>query len=319
MNVGSRQLLVFLEICRLQSFAKAAESIPMSPSGVSMLVKELEDQIGARLFERTPRSVTLTEAGQRLLPVAERIVGELRSIKDVIGGREAAIRSRLNVAATPMVSAALLAGIMRAFAAAHPHVRLGLDDVDLNTVRRKVMDDEADLGLGFFVKPAAGLDRTALCSFRLMLISPPGVQAAGLGPDQPWSSLNGVPLVSLPSDNPIQVLIEKHLSRLQSPAERQRVNLIGTLIAMVQASNGHAVVPSFALDECLRRQLPVALLVEPAVHLDLFVLKRRGAQVKPAAMAFAAALKNAMTGLASDSTTVKSGRQGVQARCHKGG
>ena len=65
MNVSSRQLLAFLEICRLQSFAKAAESIPMSPSGVSMLVKELEDQVGARLFDRTTRQVTLTDAARR--------------------------------------------------------------------------------------------------------------------------------------------------------------------------------------------------------------------------------------------------------------
>lgn len=75
MNVSSRQLLAFLEICRLQSFARAAESIPMSPSGVSMLVKDLEGQVGARLFDRTTRAVALTEAGRRLQPVAERIVG----------------------------------------------------------------------------------------------------------------------------------------------------------------------------------------------------------------------------------------------------
>lgn len=299
MNVGSRQLFAFLEICRLQSFAKAAESIPMSPSGVSMLVRELEDQVGARLFERTTRSVTLTDAGRRLQPVAERILGELRGLDAVIGGAEAAVRSRLDVAATPMVSATLLPGVVRGFATSHPQVRVNLADVDVNTVRRKVMEEQADIGLGFFIKPAAGLQREPLCRFRLMRISPPGGKAQGLGPSRPWSSLAGLPLVSLPMDNPIQAVIEKHLGRLgREQEERPRMNLIGTLTAMVQAGHGHAVVPSFALDECLRHGLSVAMLVDPSVHIDLYLVSRRGAHMKPAAVDFAAALKKAAARLA---------------------
>jgi len=293
MNVGSRQLLVFLEISRLQSFAKAADSIPMSPSGVSMLVKELENQVGARLFERTTRSVTLTDAGRRMLPVAERIVGELRALGDVIGGAEAALRSRLDVASTPMVSATLLPAVIRSFGATHPQVRVHLADVDVQAVRRKVIEEEADLGLGFFIKPAAGLERQPLCKFQLMRISPPGARARGLGPSRPWSSLRDLPLVSLPTDNPIQALIEKHLGPIGIQMERPRMNLVGTLIAMVRAGHGHAVVPSFALDECLRHGLSVAMLVEPAVQLDLHLVTRRGARAKPAAQDFAAALRNA--------------------------
>ncbi|RYZ08523.1 MAG: LysR family transcriptional regulator [Comamonadaceae bacterium] len=299
MNVSSRQLLAFLEICRLQSFARAAESIPMSPSGVSMLVKELEDQMGARLFDRTTRAVTLTDAGRRLQPVAERIVGELRGLQAGIGGAEAAVRARLDVAATPMVSATLLPRVVRSFGASHPNVRVHLADVDVNTVRRRVLEEEADIGLGFFVKPAAGLVREPLCRFRLMRISPPAAHPPGLGASRPWSSLKGLPLVSLPTDNPIQALIEKHLGRPgDEPQERPRMNLIGTLIAMVHAGHGHAIVPSFALEECLRHDLSVAMLVEPAVHLDLYLVTRRGAQVKPVAADFAQALKKAAGRLA---------------------
>lgn len=158
-NVNSRQLLAFLEVSRLQSFAKAAEQIPMSSSGMSMLVKELEDQIGARLFDRTTRSVALTDAGRRLQPVAERIVGELRALGATIVGAEAAVRSRLDVAATPMVSASLLPRVVHEFAQSHPQVRVQLADVDVGTVRTRVLEGEADVGLGFFIRPAVGLVR----------------------------------------------------------------------------------------------------------------------------------------------------------------
>ena len=299
-NVGSRQLLAFLEISRLQSFAKAAERVHLSSSGISMLVKELEGQIGARLFERTTRSVTLTDAGRRFVPVAERIVEELRSAGAAVRGTEAAARSRLNVAATPIVATSLLPRVVNGFARSNPQVRVRLADGDVGMVRHAVLEGDADMGLGFFVKPAVGLVREPLCKFRLMRISPPGPRPGGLGPSQSWASLSGLPLVSLPADNPIQAVIEAHLSRSgRSEEDRSAMNFLGTLIAMVEAGLGHAVVPSIVLAECLRHGLNVAMLVEPAVHLDLFVVTRRGAQAKPAALDFAAALKHAAKRLVS--------------------
>ena len=159
MNVSTRQLHAFLEVTRLQSFAKAAEQVHLSPSGMSMLVKELEDQVGARLFDRITRSITLTDAGRRLQPVAERVVGVLRALGAVLDGNEAAVRSRLLVAATPMISASLLPEVIRGFARSHPGVQVQLSDVEVGTVRQRVLDGEADIGFGFFVKPAVGLSR----------------------------------------------------------------------------------------------------------------------------------------------------------------
>lgn len=107
----------------------------------------------------------------------------------------------------------------------------------------------------------------------------------GLPPgSKPWSRLKGVRPVSLPSGNPIQVVIEKQLSRLGlAYQERPRMNLIGTLISMVRAGRGSAIVPSFALEECLRLRQGVAKLREPVVHLDFYLAYRRGTQRKPAA------------------------------------
>ena len=297
-NIGSRQLLAFLEIVRLQSFSKAAEQVPMSASGISMLVKEMEGQLGARLFDRTTRTVTLTDAGRRLQPVAELIVNELRALGAAVDGSRAAVRSRLDVAATPMVASGLLPPVVRAFAGSHPQVRVQISDVDLNAVRQRVLDGDADIGLGFFFKPAIGLLRQPLCKFRLMRIGPPAARSAGtakasgLGPNRPWSSLATLPLIGLPASNPIQALIESHLARIgRAREDRPTMNLIGTLMGMVQAGVGHAVVPSFVLGDCLQRGLSVSMLVQPAVGLDLFAVTRRGAQAKPAAVDFAMALK----------------------------
>lgn len=299
MNLSARQLHAFLEIGRLKSFARAAEQVHLSPSGMSMLVKELEEQVGARLFDRTTRAVTLTEVGLRLQPVAERIVQDVRGLGDVVEGTQAAVRQRLQIAATPMVAASLLPAVLSDFAAVHPQVRIGITDVDVNQVREDVLAGEADLGLGFFVRPAVGLLRQPLCRFRLMSIRPPGVQGGGRRPSQPWHALTGVPLISLPADNPMQVVIEKHLAAAGCPVgERQRVNLIGTVIALVRAGHGHAVIPSFVLDDCLRQGLDVRMLRDPAASVELFLVSRRGRKPGAAAQAFTTALRTAAARLA---------------------
>lgn len=298
-NANSRQLLAFLEICRLGSFARAAESVHLSPSGLSMLVKELESQLGARLFDRTTRTVALTDAGRRLRPAATRIVDELRTLGAAVAGTEAAVHARLDIAATPMMSASLLPGVLRRYAERHPDVRVQLADVEMSVVRKLVLEGQADIGLGFFVKPAVGLLRQPICNFQLMRVSPPMARRQGRGPSQPWSSLESLPLLSLPADNPIQALIDKQLAGLgRAHDERRRANLLGTLVGMVEAGLGHAVIPSFALAECLRRGLRVAMLAEPEVRLDLFLVSRRGARPKPAAESFAAAVKQAASRLA---------------------
>ena len=69
MEFTSRQLRAFHFVAQHQSFARAAETLFMTPSGVSVLIRELERQLGFRLFDRTTRQVELTAYGSDLLSV----------------------------------------------------------------------------------------------------------------------------------------------------------------------------------------------------------------------------------------------------------
>ena len=298
MNISTRQLQAFLEIARLQSFTKAAERVHISQAGLSMMVKELEEQIGTRLFDRTTRSVMLTDGGRRLQAVASGAVQELEALATSFGALNARAVSTLRVAATPLVSASLLPSVFKAFALSHPKVVIQLADVELGEVRRRVIEGEADIGLGFFFKPAVGMARSPLFRFRLMHVSPAQPNRAGLAGSVPWKALADATLISLPRDNPIQILIEDHLAAIgRAHEDRLVVNLFGTIVGMVEAGLGTAVIPSFALADCLRHRVRVAMLVRPTVHIDLYLARRRGADVKPVAADFAAALQRAIPAL----------------------
>src|SRR3979490_338717 len=85
MNITSRQLKAFLLTARYQSFSRAADQLFITQSGMSVLVRELEAQLGFRLFERTTRKVALTEFGSKFLPVADRSLVELEAAAANIG------------------------------------------------------------------------------------------------------------------------------------------------------------------------------------------------------------------------------------------
>jgi DNA-binding transcriptional LysR family regulator len=252
------------------------------------------------LFDRNPRSISLTDSGRELLPVAQRIVQELRDLSSAIQGTEAVKRSRLKVAATPMVSMSLLPEIVREFSKSNAQVDITIADVDVHAVRQRVLDGDADIGLGFFVKPAVGLLRQPLCRFRLMCISPAASNRSTRPSSRPWSSLRDLPLIGLPADNPIQSLVEAHLAQNGWTCEqRQVVNFISTVIAMVRAGLGHAIIPSFAIEECKRHGLQISMLTAPVVNLDLYLVTRRGTQPKSTSLEFTARLKATAAELAA--------------------
>lgn len=295
-NISSRQLQAFLEICEHGSFAAAAERVHLSPSGVSMMVKELEGQLGVRLFERTTRAVRLTDAGQVLLQHAKTIVAQVQQLGLALQGSSSVERSSLTIAATPVIATALLPQVVASFAQQHPEIRIQIIDGSLDMVRQAVLDGRADLGIAFFVKPAAGMLREPIGKFRLMCISPPDVRQRHRKTarihQHSWQSLQGLPLIALPKSNPIQALIDAHLPDAKaSQAERTEMNFLGTIIAMVQAGLGHAVLPSFVAQECQQQGLRIALLDEPAVHLDMYVARRRGSASKIPSTRFIEALK----------------------------
>src|SRR5256885_11347879 len=126
MNITSRQLKAFLLTARYQSFSRAADQLFITQSGMSVLVRELEAQLGFRLFERTTRRVMLTKFGSKFLPIADKSLLELEQAAANIGRSASAEKGDLAVGATPFVAAYLLPAALAAYALRNPllHVRL---------------------------------------------------------------------------------------------------------------------------------------------------------------------------------------------------
>ncbi len=83
-NISLRHLRVFVAVARHLNFARAAEELALTGPAVSMQVKDLEDQVGLPLFDRTSRSVSLTRVGEDLLAHAQKVLGLMRDAEDMV-------------------------------------------------------------------------------------------------------------------------------------------------------------------------------------------------------------------------------------------
>lgn len=118
-------LRVFAAIARTGSMSKAAAELGTVQSNVTTRIKALEDRLGTELFERTNRGATLTAAGRRLLPFADRIAGLLEDAKHAVAD-EGTPSGALTVGSLETTAALRLSSVLAEFVAAHPAVNLSL-------------------------------------------------------------------------------------------------------------------------------------------------------------------------------------------------
>jgi len=279
MNISLRQLQAFVAVAQHRSFTKAAEQIHVTQAGLSAMIRELEAQLGARLFSRTTRSVELNELGTSFLPFASRTVRDMEATVVELGLLKSQTRRHLRIGITPFIAGSVAPTALEAFRREAPDVELTVFDTDIREIQRSVESGEYDVGFGSFFAEVSGIERKAIASSRLVLVSPADdYQKVGRRPRTvDWSSLASCRLIALPEDNPIQVAVDARLKALRiGVAGRTRINHLETVIAMVEAGIGMAILPSFVYAACSRHRVEVRLLRAPEVALNYYSITRAG-------------------------------------------
>jgi len=291
MDFTSRQFRAFLLVAQHRSFSRAAEALYITPSGLSVVIRELESQLGFRLFDRTTRHVGLTTFGNELLGVVQESLERVDAAVSRVGRSAIEASLSLSVGAPPLIAANVLPEAIKEFRGRRPDLRIRMFDVGGEALTRLVEEGKLDMSLGAFFKPAPGIRRTPLFRFSLMVIRPDS-GAALRRTSTRWSALKGEPLISLVPDNLVQQFIDKHLARAGVSAQRRAVfNHLDTLISMVEAGEGVAVIPSFVLPACRNRKVAMSRLINPVVPLDFSRISLRGKKLPPGAAAFTSFLQ----------------------------
>ncbi len=173
------QLHTFLEIVRLKSFSKAAQSCFRTQPAVSAQVRQLEQDLGAPLFERLGTKIALTPAGRIFADYAEQILELRRRAQNAISELERTPRGELVIAANEATCIYVLPRVFLAYKKLFPNVEILVDRSYGARVVEAVVDNQADFGITQLPVKEKRLEVAKIHSDEIKLIVPPLHPLAG--------------------------------------------------------------------------------------------------------------------------------------------
>jgi len=147
MELNLHQLEIFLCIARERSFSRAAERLRISQPSVSIQIRNLEDSLEVKLFERLGRRVYLTRGGKVVLEHAKKISAIVSGLQKEIKGLRGISRGQLSAGCSRVPSATLVPLAVAQFKAQYPETEISIKTGRSHEVERWVVENEVDLGV----------------------------------------------------------------------------------------------------------------------------------------------------------------------------
>jgi LysR family carnitine catabolism transcriptional activator len=290
-----QELEAFLEVAETLSFRQSAERCFVSQPALSRTIASAEAKLNARLFDRNTRRVQITSAGIELLPVAKRIVFELRDslgyVSEFIAGRT----GRFTIATVPAVAASILPACMQTFLQRYPDVSISLQSVDASEVLGMVAEGDAHLGVCSLPNHETAtlnktLEFTPLVQDELILIVSDKDELAS-EKTVSWDVFARRPYIANGPASSLRPLVQQALldNNVVVTPRYESMNLCVTA-AMVAAGLGVAVMPTLARRLINSVGLAFLPLVGPVITRDIGIITRLGRSLPGAAQQFKAAL-----------------------------
>jgi DNA-binding transcriptional LysR family regulator len=280
MHAGTKYLPTFIAAFESGSFLRASEALHITPSTVSYQIKQLEQWIGAPLFERSGRKVLPTALGERLAGICGGFMGELTALKTAAHGGEGAERPVLRIATGSSFGRYVLMPLLQApaFARAVVDVRFGSDE----QVWQAVANGRADAGFAYTVGPSNVLAYELVYTYPLVLIAP----YARTVPREPASWIADSPFITYDDCEPtFGRWFETNLGGMPRQLRTMgHCTEIEEAVALVAAGRGLSIVPGHTLTAALRARTvrDVSLHGRPATTDTVFHVMRAGSFQDPA-------------------------------------
>ncbi|RAU37435.1 LysR family transcriptional regulator [Enterobacter sp. RIT418] len=284
MNYSLRQLRIFVTVAHARSFSRAGEMIGLSQSAVSHSVKELENQTGVRLLDRTTREVALTEAGQQLAARLERLLDELHITLRDVGRIGQQLSGTVRVAASQTISAHLIPQCIAESNHRFPEIDFVLHDRPQQWVLESIRQGDVDFGIVIDPGPVSDLASEIVLSEPFLLLCREDDPLAALA-EVPWQALQGMNLVLQDYASGSRPLIDAALAAQNISAQIvQEIGHPATLFPMVEAGIGISVLPALALPLPQGSHLTVKRFT-PAIERKLMLVRRKNRSLSGAAQA----------------------------------
>jgi LysR family positive regulator for ilvC len=279
--VDTRSLQHFLNLAESLHFGRASESGHVSPSALSRGIRRLEQEVGAVLFERNNRSVSLTHAGRLFLDYARDALGDWEAIRNTLMEASGELHGEISMFCSVTASYSFLFDILTRFRRDHPRIEIKLHTGDPEEAVARVLAGDEDISIG--ARPAS-LPRGL--AFRLIAVSPlvfiaaktEARQGPEMGAAPRPSDWSGMPMI-LPERGIARSRVDDWFRQLGVPPSiYAQVAGNEAIVSMVSLGFGVGIVPRIVLDNSPLAAKVRVLDVRPELapyEVGLFALEKR--------------------------------------------
>jgi LysR family nitrogen assimilation transcriptional regulator len=279
-----RNLELFLNVAATGSFSRAATLAGSTQSSVSKGVAALEVALSTRLFDRTGRGVTLTAAGRALLDRAEALIGEIRTLPDLLAEHGAPPTGRVRLGIQPSASWPLVRELLTAVDERLPKVQLLVSEGTTQQIEQWLVEGRCDLAVLSRMPPAAHAESRLLFSVALEVVGRADAEELAVG-SVPFSQLARLPLVIASVPNGGRLLLEEQARRrgLRLNVVRE-INSFHLTKRLIESGRQFTVASRPSVEAEIRSGvLAAAPIVQPGIR-QTFHLAIAGRRQAPAAV-----------------------------------
>ena len=286
MHISLRQLRAFIAAVETGGFTRAAHRLHLTQSAVSMVIRQLESEVGLPLFNREGKRITPTEMGLQLVPIAKRMLDDLDRIAISASDVRQLQRGSLRFSAPDLLACTLIPPALAAFSARHPQVSVQIVDTALGDIPAAVSRGVVEFGIGPDRPSDPGVERTFFRKVAIQFVCS-STHIAARKRSMRWSDTRDDPWICYPStfEQDIRDAMWQN-GRAQRMEDATVVEHLPTALALAGHGLGVTTAPDYA--RALRRDLRLSFipLVEPSIERTFYVYHRKGHLLSLAARAF---------------------------------
>lgn len=290
-RINLKHLRAFRAIAHYQHFTRAAEALGLSQPALSVLIRQLEEDLSAVLLYRTTRAVELTPIGREFIVTTSKILASFDSALQDVTDYALLKRGRLRVAALPSLCSSLLPNVIGTYRKCYPDIVLSVTDAVGDDIVQLLQTGQADIGIGY-VSVGETLHSQELFTDTLMAVSL--ARKGHSGDRTSWAELAGSNIIAMSHGTTIRRLIDE-------AAHRAGVSLnivleptqMPVAIAYVRAGLGTAILPTSGIPDGLSQQLACVEIDKPLMKRSISIVRSAHAHMTPAASSFIQLLRAA--------------------------
>jgi len=304
--VEIRQLEIFLALAKELHFTRAAKRVHCVQSNVTTQIRALEDELGAPLFDRLAKRVTLTGAGKRFLPYAERVLSTIEEARRIAAANSTPTGT-LAIGSTESMLTYRLPGVLGSFRKQYPQVELTFRPYLQEGLVHLIESGQLDLAVCLVdTVDDEGLKSIRLRTEKLLFIAGPKDSLGKKKRVQP-EDLSGRTLLVTEAGCAYRKKLEQLLARMNvRPANAIEFSSLEAIKECVSLGMGVAFLPEIVVaEQLIRKRLMALRWAGPEIDIATHVVWHKDKWISPALGAFIAMLQSTIGASSGRASRIK--------------